>query len=474
MTQTNPAATAGGAPQPPIRVDLLAQSNNPTNGGKASDIGQHDVQGYGPDGKTVFKAQVRQRIYNDGSAKTRFYVNGKALPVGIQTLETAKVFVRQQMRKGALGTLPLGNQRVFAKPNAGNKPTTAAASGKPVRLDAAAIYSLTGAVASYNINRQTGMSRQQALALVPAGIARDLITVGLSQFPIDVKEPKLEVLTKGGIGGLLTVATNAVAGKINANAWPGHTLNGGMVLAAFTVNGNLVGLRELQSRGYLGGKPADTPKDWGQWFHKYGLEGAAISTGVSTAITPAVAINEILKSKAAGGQAIKWGTVTKTGAATLVLPLVQYLIANAFVNAPKDGKAAKPDPIRTQLEQIAGNIANVGTMVGIDKLASLMKTAPPAGSVNPKFSLGKSTGSAALLLGIGHIVEVFANQESLRTQNIKTVEGARQALATIDQLTADWYSQAKSAIYGDGYMTYLNQMRGIIYEMHPSLKPKAQ
>jgi hypothetical protein len=461
------------------QVFELAQSNLPLKGVPNKDLGRGEVQGYGPDGKTVFKAKLVERFYNDGLGTTRFYVNGKALRPDILTVDAAKVEARRQMKTGELLPLARGDQNAFAKPapntasGTAGAPSTASGTKpgtKPIRLDAAAVYSLTGAVASYNINRQTGMTRQQALALVPAGIARDVITIGLSQIPIDVKEPQLEVAIKGGIGGVLTVATNTVAGKINSNAWPGHSLNAGMVLAAFSVNGNLVGLRELQSRGYLGGKPADNPKDWGQWFKKYVPEAVAISTGVSSTITPAVAIKQLFESKAPGGAPYKWGTVGKTAAATLVLPMVQYLIANAFVNSPKDGKAAKENPLQTALKNISSNVANIGSMVGIDKLASLIKTTPTTGAVNPKFSLGKSTGLAALTVGLAHITDVFATQESLRSKDIRKVESAREALEMIDKLRGDWYSQGKSAVYGDGYMTYLDQMRKLIYEVHPSLK----
>jgi hypothetical protein len=100
-----------------------------------------------------------------------------------------------------------------------------------------------------------------------------------------------------------------------------------------------------------------------------------------------------------------------------------------------------------------------------------MQSAPSTGAVSPKFSLGKSTGYAALTLGLVHIVDVFAAQESLRSKNIKEIGSAREALVTIDKLRGDWYSQGKSALYGDGYMTYLDEMRGLIYQVHPSLKP---
>jgi hypothetical protein len=94
---------------------LIAQSNNPLNGGKPSAIGAHDVQGYGPDGKTVYRATVTMVIFNDGSNALQYFANGKALPKGIQTLDAAKVYARQQIGKGTLGPLPMGNPEAFGK-----------------------------------------------------------------------------------------------------------------------------------------------------------------------------------------------------------------------------------------------------------------------------------------------------------------------------------------------------------------------
>ncbi len=90
---------------------VIAQSNNPTGAGNV-DIGQGSVQGYGPDGKTVFVAQIVMRIY-DGNGATCYYVNGKALPVNSQTLAKAQAFARQQIRLGQLGPLPRGDQGAF-------------------------------------------------------------------------------------------------------------------------------------------------------------------------------------------------------------------------------------------------------------------------------------------------------------------------------------------------------------------------
>jgi hypothetical protein len=92
-------------------VTLISQSNNPTAAGN-TDLGQGAVHGVGPDGKTVYAATLVMRVY-DGSGKTRYYANGKALPAHITGESAARTFVRQQIRKGTLGELPRGFQSAF-------------------------------------------------------------------------------------------------------------------------------------------------------------------------------------------------------------------------------------------------------------------------------------------------------------------------------------------------------------------------
>jgi hypothetical protein len=76
-----------------------------------TDLGKGEVQGFGPDGK-VYKTQLIMRIY-DGSGTLRYYANGKALPPKIISETEAKTYVRQQIARGTLGTLQLGNQQAF-------------------------------------------------------------------------------------------------------------------------------------------------------------------------------------------------------------------------------------------------------------------------------------------------------------------------------------------------------------------------
>ena len=108
-------------------VDLgpIAQSNNPTAAGN-TDLGKGEVQGFGPDGK-VYKTQLIMRVY-DGSGASRYYANGKALPTNIVSETDAKTYVRQQIGKGTLGNLQLGNQQAFPARTVGDKHKSVASS----------------------------------------------------------------------------------------------------------------------------------------------------------------------------------------------------------------------------------------------------------------------------------------------------------------------------------------------------------
>jgi hypothetical protein len=117
MGQVNTVSPgAQGAPSARSGADditLIAQSNNPTAAGN-TDLGKGAVQGVGPDGKTVYAATLVMRVY-DGSGKTRYYANGKALPATITDESAARTFVRQQIGKGTLGELPRGDQSAFTR-----------------------------------------------------------------------------------------------------------------------------------------------------------------------------------------------------------------------------------------------------------------------------------------------------------------------------------------------------------------------
>jgi glycerophosphoryl diester phosphodiesterase len=93
---------------------LIAQSNNPTGVGN-KDFSRGEIQGIGPDGR-VYRTQLIERIYDGGGNPTRFYANEKLLPSEINTVEKAKIFVRQGISNGTMGRLNLGNQLAFPIP----------------------------------------------------------------------------------------------------------------------------------------------------------------------------------------------------------------------------------------------------------------------------------------------------------------------------------------------------------------------
>jgi uncharacterized protein YaiI (UPF0178 family) len=102
----------------------LAQLGTIPNNGNL-DKGVSAVQGEGRDGR-IYTGQLIQRIY--GTGYVRFYLKGTGhshpLPPSITSSDEARVFARQQIRKGVWRDLPLGDQNAF-KPNAANQPNSA-------------------------------------------------------------------------------------------------------------------------------------------------------------------------------------------------------------------------------------------------------------------------------------------------------------------------------------------------------------
>lgn len=290
-------------------------------------------------------------------------------------------------------------------------------------------YSITGAVASYNILVSSGMSPEKALATLPAGFVRDLINIGISQFPLDTKNPLLTVALKGSVGGVLTLATNHVAGKIYAPALPDPMLNRGMVLAAFTVNGAIVGLKELQARGYVGGLPPDNPKNAKEWFHKYFPDSAAIGVGVVSAMLPAVWLNG-LKT----GAPLTPPQLLKAGLMMLVMPTLQGLLSNAIVNPPRGGwldTSKFPPGTVDSLKAVAGALSSLGLYVAADKVWSVIsafgKPTTAAGSAAAQWSLRASAAMGAWLTALGQAVEVMTTGVTLIGRKVDNVNEARES-----------------------------------------------
>jgi hypothetical protein len=453
----------------------IAQADLKVKGFPNKDVGRGEVQGYGPDGKTMFKVKLIERRYSDGLGTNRFYVQGKALPVNITTLEAAKAEVRRQLKSGELLPIGVGSAVDIAKKPV--QPTGKPA--KPINFLASTSYAIAGGLSSYHLYRGSGKTRAEALKLLPAGIVRDAIAMAVNQLPLDELEPRMEVVVKGGIGIISTVVTNGVAAVAVKGSYPGHSFNAGMCLAAFNTSGALVGLKEFRARGYLGGKPADNPKDWNEWCKKFIPEGFAIGVGVASGIGPGALVDEAWKSHKAGTGISKgqWFNIRGAFFGAMILPMVQHLVSNALFNRPQDTGYQK---IKSEAEKLFSRLklegVNAGSMVAFDKLMSMFKTDVKPGMVNPKFKLGKSTGWAAYLTLLGYSADVSSAGSRLSNiDNITDIKNARSALEAIDQMSNTGAPYLWSKITGSNSVPKeMSDLRELIYSFHPSLRPSAK
>jgi hypothetical protein len=336
---------------------------------------------------------------------------------------------------------------------------------------AVALYSVSGAVASYNVNVATGMSPRKALDLIPAGIARDVIQVGISQASPGNMHPMFEWAFKAGVGGTLTYLSNKGAAKYyKADAYPERSIHAGMVAAAVTVNGSIIGLKELQKNGYLGGLPPDNPKGLKQWLHKYGGESAAIGLGVGTAMTPAVFAQQLIKKS--GGGVFDRGAILRTAFLGTTLPALQNLTARALTSPICP---AVPDATKNQYSP-AKTATDVGTYVAGDAIAKKVLSSPitKMGTVS---SLGWGLYISAMtegltLLGTNH------NLNQYTAANLKNIDTAREALTDIHTLLTHPASGLLGVANPNGgneaYIDSLKEFREALYQLHPTLRPSSK
>lgn len=331
---------------------------------------------------------------------------------------------------------------------------------------ASLIYSVTGSVVAYNLLRSAGLTSQEALMKIPGSAARSFITASIAQLPTGIKDPYLQVLYKGGVGAVLTAGIDLIAGKVHADAALPPVLNKGMIAAAFTTAGAVVGLNELQKNGYLGGLPPSNPKNWEEWFKKYIPQSAAISVG----LTPPVVIASIL-NQARSGVPLTPGGIAKNIAITAGLPLLQNLLANAIVNPPGGGK---PPPWFDFM-------FNAASGAGFDQVTNAFRS-PGAPPTSPGNSIGKGLGYALLV----EYLKVGGTIGSLALKDIKDINTARQALTEIEELLKHTFVHAvpsdlplaPTLPFGGHsvppHVTALKQAREDIYKKFPELRPAAR
>jgi hypothetical protein len=327
------------------------------------------------------------------------------------------------------------------------------ATGKLVNK--AVVYSVTGAAASYNVLRSQNYTSKQALALLPAGVGRDLIQIATSGKKLDEKNPYIEVIQKGTVGGVMVFVSNAVAGVANRQAWPKNDLHVAQIATAFTVNGFAVGTRELMK--LTGNPPKDNPKGMDEWLMN--VIPQAIATGVGVSVTQGGLASA---QELARGASVFSPNARQTYMKAFLYPAVQYVIASYLTDGPKLTAGEK-----SQLEDLQKSLAGVGGYVATDKLTSMINRKPGS-----QFNVAQSAKWALGTAALGQILDLYNNAQSLDKLDIRKADSAKLALEKINQLLEVPAVHIQSKVFGGGaYTRQLESDRNSIYKLHPSLRP---
>jgi hypothetical protein len=333
-----------------------------------------------------------------------------------------------------------------------------------------ATYTVVGAVASFNVNLSMGMPRAKALALVPAGAGRDVIQAVLAQLPLDFENPYLEVAAKGGVGGVVTVLSNLGAkAKYGATAYPDRHIHVGQVLAAFTVNGAIIGLKDLQKQGYLGGLPPDNPQGLKQWLHKYGGESAAIGLGVGSAMTTAVGGKELI-NLARGGK-FDPKKILVTGVLATGIPTVQNLLGRSLTTSLCPAVPAETKnqfSLKTALTDAL--TYTVGSVMG------KKVTSSPVTKLGTMLSFAEGLGVAVIaeqltLVGTDYKIKQY------KWDDLKKIDTAREALTDINTVLThpgNFLMGAARTGGSEAYLEILKEYRETLYKEHPTLRPTSK
>jgi hypothetical protein len=307
---TSPVATPTGLPSSakaatgPLETKLRTQMETMAKAGGARSV------------KELVTVPELSPLYNDKSAALWATMNRSAY-----TSSAGAYGINDKGQAGSKGSLVnlYGSDNLVARTK---------------QFDAAGVgaYSLLGACAGWNLNGIGGMTMPQRILQVPLGFVRDVANVGASKVDTSgVGNVWLEAGIKGGVGAVLTVGTNAIAGgagKVFApgqKSWaPDAPMRKGMVKASFTVNVSLTALNEMEKLGWLGGKLPSKPTG----LQKLGddiKQGAAIGAGVWIALKGPI--------KAAGGG--KVATAMAFG-----LPFVQRVMGGKVTSGWSDPPVA--------------------------------------------------------------------------------------------------------------------------------------
>ncbi len=363
---------------------------------------------------------------------------------------------------------PCPTDSTAAPAKSANDPKAKKAAPNPRSI---ATYSVLSAVASYNINLATGMPAAKALALLPAGAARDIISVALAQLPLDsIKNPYLEVTAKGVAGGVVTLLSNVAARKAyGAKAWPETHIHGGMVLAAFTTNGFVVGLKDLQKQGYLGGLPPDNPQGFKQWFRTYGQEAAAIGGGVGVAITSVVTGKEVLNKIA--GQGFDAKKILTTLGLSTILPFAQSLMGRAATTSLCPAVPAETKNSFSLKTMIVDALNYMGGSAMTDKVLG-----KPVTKIGVAKGFGMGLGLAVIaeqlnLVGTDYKVKQYTHED---LENINTAREALTDITTVLTHPGKFLLGASREGGNAAYIDALKAYKEVIYKLHPTLRPTSK
>jgi hypothetical protein len=339
-------------------------------------------------------------------------------------------------------------QRLEARPAEGKDDATATTYRK------AFVYSLSGAVTSYNVLRSQGYTQAAAVALLPAGAGRDVIQVVLADSKSDQKNPYLEVIEKGAKGGLLVFGSNAVAGAVHRPAWPKADMHVSQIAAAFTVNGFIVAQRELLKAA--GHAPKDKTKGIAEWLEKVLPEAIAVGLGVSVTQGVRTSIEAVR-----GGAGALSPTARQTYLKAFLYPALQYVIASYLTDGPNMSIGEQK-----QLNDLQKSLGGVGGYVATDKLTAMLNKNP-----GNKFNLAQSARWALGFAALGQIVEIYNDAKSLDQLDIRKPDSAKLALEKINELLEVPAIHMESKVFGGGtYVQQLERERQEIYKQHPTLR----
>lgn len=347
------------------------------------------------------------------------------------------------------------------------------------------------------------MTGRQAAMALPAGVIRDYANRFINLTPTEFNDLRLEFASKAGTGAVLTVVTNTAASALYRKlGLKGGDIppfiNGGMILAAFTVNGAIIAGDQLKNK-----LPPEFRKSSAGWAVTTAIDGATVGAGVLGAILPAAVLQEASDRAGAALKAGKLQNIVKaldpseralmekvTTRATqqllekaaksaglkgwskaclqmLIYPFVQ-VVASAVISNIKlpnlgDKSGARYQAAATQISDTVAGLISTMALTGGGLLTRFRDAAPMAGWLSTAGDASDVTLTAMQLIG----------------KPVHNIQEAKEALDMIDRLQNSPWTHISNpnpalsydeAVYSrDQAQEGLQMMRKQIYQDYPAL-----